>query len=211
MGAPEPASVLGRACRAGMGRAASRQRSHQRTRNKETLQEEAIELTEERRTLGAGSWRLGAGRAEGPRARGGPRGLGCGASRGSSEASLPASLWPACSAAQRPLAAGPRRAPRRLWLRAAYLCSFPQFELLTVQSHRCARRALSVLTVAPRTPRTQHAVGVPSPELEGPFPGGESGLASGAACRSSQHREAEAARLGPRGPGAAGHQPRQAR
>lgn len=143
--------------------------------------------------------------------RGEPRGLGRGASRGASEASLPASLWPACGAAQRPLAAGPRRAPRRLWLRAAYLCSFPQFELLTVQSHRCARRALSVLTVAPRTPRTQHAVGVPSPELEGPFPGGESGLASGAACRSSQHREAEAARLGPRGPGAAGHQPRQAR
>lgn len=144
--------------------------------------------------------------------RGEPRGLGHGAGRGASEASsLPASLWPACGAAQRPLAAWPRRAPRRLWLRAAYLCSFPQFELLTVQSHRCARRALSVLTVAPRTPRTQHAVGVPSPELEGPFPGGESGLASGAACRSSQHREAEAARLGPRGPGAAGHQPRQAR
>lgn len=143
--------------------------------------------------------------------RGEPRGLGRGASRGASEASLPASLWPACGAAQRPLAAGPQRAPRRLWLRAAYPCSFPQFELLTVQSHRCARRALSVLTVAPRTPRTQHAVGVPSPELEGPFPGGESGLASGAACRSSQHREAEAARLGPRGPGAAGHQPRQAR
>lgn len=202
MGAPEPASALGRACRAGMGRAASRQRSHQRTRNKETLQEEANELLKS-----GGRW----ARAAGGWVRGEPRGLGRGASRGASEASLPASLWPACGAAQRPLAAGPRRAPRRLWLRAAYPCSFPQFELLTVQSHRCARRALSVLTVAPRTPRTQHAVGVPSPELEGPFPGGESGLASGAACRSSQHREAEAARLGPRGPGAAGHQPRQAR
>lgn len=86
MGALELASALGRAYRAGMGCAASRQRSHQRTRNKETLQEEANELTEERRTLGAGSWRLGAGRAEGPGARGEPRGLGRGASRGASGA-----------------------------------------------------------------------------------------------------------------------------
>lgn len=90
-----------------------------------------------------------------------------GASRCDSEASpAVAGVWrgPETAGLQGP--AGPCGLCLHAW--RSVLVS--RFESLTVQSNRCAR---SVLTVSPRTPRTQQAVGVPTPERAGPLPGGQ--------------------------------------
>lgn len=167
MGAPEPASALGRACRAGMGRAASRQRSHQRTRNKETLQEEANELLKS-----GGRW----ARAAGGWVRGEPRGLGRGASRGASGAGRaegprrPAFLPPCGRRAVRPRDRWPPGpgGPHAGSGSARRTCAhFPSLNCSPF-SRTAAREGHSVFSLLPHAP-PEHSTpsGCPAPSWKG--------------------------------------------